>query len=131
MRFWSLFTCYSFRVGRAYDVTDDLLHKFIRYQPRPQVCVPLQSVSLSGSIRFVHCFIIIVTFVVNSVVVINIVITIIIIIKSGGVAQWVASLTRNEEVVGSSPSNGPRCFVEQETLPLLLSTGWFQERIRA
>ena len=26
---------------------------------------------------------------------------------------------------------GPRCFLEQETLPLLLSTGWFQERIRA
>ena len=24
-----------------------------------------------------------------------------------------------------------RCFPEQETLPLLLSTGWFQERIRA
>ena len=26
---------------------------------------------------------------------------------------------------------GPRCFLEQETLPLLLSTGWFQELIRA
>ena len=26
---------------------------------------------------------------------------------------------------------GWRCFLEQETLPLLLSTGWFQERIRA
>ena len=25
----------------------------------------------------------------------------------------------------------PYCFLEQETLPLLLSTGWFQERIRA
>jgi len=25
----------------------------------------------------------------------------------------------------------PRCFLQQETLPLLLSTGWFQERIRA
>ena len=25
----------------------------------------------------------------------------------------------------------PRCFLKQETLPLLLSTGWFQERIRA
>ena len=37
-----------------------------------------------------------------------------------------ARLTRNVEVVGSSP----RCFLEQETLPLLLSTGWFQERIR-
>jgi len=26
---------------------------------------------------------------------------------------------------------GPHCFPEQETLPVLLSTGWFQERIRA
>jgi len=26
---------------------------------------------------------------------------------------------------------GPRCFLEQETLLLLLSTGWFQERIGA
>ena len=37
----------------------------------------------------------------------------------------------NVEVVGSSPIKGPRCFLEQETLPLFLSTGWFQERIRA
>ena len=49
----------------------------------------------------------------------------------GGVAQWVARLTRNVEVVGSSLIKGPRCFIEQETLPLLLSTGWFQERIQA
>ena len=49
----------------------------------------------------------------------------------GGVAQWVARLTRNVEVVGSSPIKGPRCFLEQETLPLLLSTGRFKERIRA
>ena len=48
-----------------------------------------------------------------------------------GLAQWVARLTRNMEVVGSSPITGPSCFLEQETLPLLLSTGWFQERIRA
>jgi len=33
--------------------------------------------------------------------------------------------------VGSSPIKGPRCFLEQETLPKLLSTGWFQEWIRA
>ena len=46
-------------------------------------------------------------------------------------AQWVARLTRNVEVVGFSPIKGPRCFLEQETLPLLLSTGWFQEWIRA
>jgi len=43
------------------------------------------------------------------------------------VAQWVAS---NVEV-GSSPIKCLRCFLEKETLPLLLSTGWFQERIRA
>ena len=49
----------------------------------------------------------------------------------GGMVQWVARLTRNVEVVDSSPIKGPRCFIEQETLPLLLSTGWFQERIRA
>ena len=48
----------------------------------------------------------------------------------GGMAQWVARLTRNVEVVGSSHIKGTRCFLEQETLPLLLSTGWFQERIR-
>ena len=48
-----------------------------------------------------------------------------------GVAQWVAHLTSNVEVVGLIPIKGPRCFLEQETLPLLLSTGWFQERIRA
>jgi len=34
-------------------------------------------------------------------------------------------------VLSSSPIKGPRCFLEQETLPLLLSTGWFQELIRA
>jgi len=34
------------------------------------------------------------------------------------VPQWVARLIRNVEVVG--------CFLEQETLHLLLSTGWFQ-----
>jgi len=38
-------------------------------------------------------------------------------------------LTRYVEVVGSSPIKGPRCFIDQETLTLLLSTGWFQERI--
>jgi len=40
-------------------------------------------------------------------------------------------LISNEEVVGSSPIKGPCCFIKQETLLLLLSTGWFQERIRA
>jgi len=40
-------------------------------------------------------------------------------------------LTRNVEVVGTIPNKGPRCLLEQGTLPLLLSTGWFQEWIRA
>ena len=48
----------------------------------------------------------------------------------GGVAQWVARLIRNVDVLGSSPIKGPRCFLEQETSPVLLSTGWFQEWIR-
>ena len=47
-----------------------------------------------------------------------------------GVAKWVARLTRNVKVAGSSPIKGPRCFIEQDTLPLLLSTGCFQKRIR-
>ena len=49
----------------------------------------------------------------------------------GGVAQWVPRLTRNVELVESSPIKGPRCFLELDSLPLLLSTGWFQERIPA
>ena len=44
-------------------------------------------------------------------------------LPGGGVTQWVALLARNVEVVGSSPIKGPRCFLEQETVPLLLSTG--------
>ena len=43
-----------------------------------------------------------------------------------GVAQWVACVTRNVDVVGSSPIKGTHCFLEQETLLLLLSTSWFQ-----
>ena len=54
-----------------------------------------------------------------------------ILLTRGGVAQWVARLTRNVKVVGWSPSKGPGCFLGQETLPMLLSTGWFQERIRS
>ena len=30
-----------------------------------------------------------------------------------------------------SPIKGHHCFLEQEILPLLLSTGWFQEQRRA
>ena len=48
-----------------------------------------------------------------------------------GVAHWVARLTRNVEVVGSSPTKDSRCFLEEDTLLLVFSTGWFQERIRA
>ena len=33
-------------------------------------------------------------------------------------------------IVHLRPVKGSRCFLEQETLPLLLITGWFQERIR-
>ena len=47
------------------------------------------------------------------------------------VAQCVERLIRNVEVVCLSPIKGPCCFIEQEHLPLWLSTGWFQERIRA
>jgi len=47
-------------------------------------------------------------------------------LQRGGVAQCVARQTRNVEVMGSSPTIlGPRCFLEKETLPVLLSTGWF------
>ena len=54
--------------------------------------------------------------------------------NKGGVAQWVARLTRNPWMHVSrdfKPIKCSRCFLEQETLPSLLSTGWFQERIRA
>ena len=40
-----------------------------------------------------------------------------------------ARLTCNVKVLGSSPIKDPRYFREQETLPLLHSTGWFQEWI--
>jgi len=33
-------------------------------------------------------------------------------------------------VIGSNIINGFRCLLEQELSPLLLSTGWFQERTR-
>jgi len=34
-------------------------------------------------------------------------------------------------VVGSDSIKGARCFLDQHTLPSLLSTGWFKERSRA
>jgi hypothetical protein len=54
-------------------------------------------------------------------------------IGSGGVDQWLTHQTSNLRIadqVGSNLSGASRCFFEQETLHLLLSTGWFQERIR-
>ena len=45
-------------------------------------------------------------------------------------AQWVARLTRDRWIYRVNPIKGPRCFIEQETLLSLPSTGWFQERIR-
>ena len=43
-------------------------------------------------------------------------------------AQWFVCLTRNMKVMGSSPIKEPP-FLEQETLPSLINTGWFQEQI--
>ena len=40
--------------------------------------------------------------------------------RSQGVAQWVAHLTNNVEVVGLSPIKGPHCFLVQETYCLVL-----------
>ena len=44
------------------------------------------------------------------------------------VALWVAHLSHSLSVVSLSLIKGPCFFLEQETLPLLLCTGWFQER---
>jgi len=48
----------------------------------------------------------------------------------GCVPQWEACLTRNCSVVSSNPIKGFRYFIEQETLPSLLSPGLFKERIQ-
>ena len=32
-------------------------------------------------------------------------------------AQWVARLTRNAEVLGSSPIKGPRCSLSKKSIP--------------
>ena len=50
--------------------------------------------------------------------------------KSSGVAQWVAHLARMRMSWVRAPSKAT-FFLEQETLPLLLSTGWFLRQIRA
>ena len=44
------------------------------------------------------------------------------------VAQWVKCLTHNWSAVSSNPIKASGPFHEQETLPSLLSTGWFQEQ---
>jgi len=48
-------------------------------------------------------------------------------------APWCSGLgvtvTRNRTVVSSSPIKGSGYILKQETLPSLLSTGWFQEQI--
>ena len=49
---------------------------------------------------------------------------------SGGLTVRTSRLTCNRSVVSSNPNKGSHSFLEQETLPSLLSTGWFQERIR-
>jgi len=46
------------------------------------------------------------------------------------VAQWEMRRTRNWSV-RSSCIKGSHCFLEGETLPSLLSTGWLQEQIQA
>ena len=53
--------------------------------------------------------------------------------KYGLQKVWVARLTRDRWILVSrefEPHQRPRCFTEQETLLLLLSSGWFQERIQ-
>ena len=49
----------------------------------------------------------------------------------GGVAQWVARLTRNVEVVDLSPKQRHPLFHWVRNFTLLLSTGLLQERIQA
>ena len=50
---------------------------------------------------------------------------------TGGLAHWVGRLTSKLPAVGSNPIKGSSCFLEQETLHMMLMrTGWFKERIR-
>ena len=48
--------------------------------------------------------------------------------QRGVMAQWY--ITSNS-VLRMNPTKGSHCFLEQETLPSLLSTGWFQEWFQA
>jgi len=39
-------------------------------------------------------------------------------------AQCVAHMTPNQSVIGPNAIKGLHCYLEQETFPALLSTGW-------
>jgi len=45
-----------------------------------------------------------------------------------GMAQWLACMPLRFEF---EPIKGSSCFLKQNTLPSLLSTGWFREHIQA
>jgi hypothetical protein len=51
-------------------------------------------------------------------------------VKSGDMAKWSACRTSNLAAWIKTQSGTSPCFPEQETLHSLLSTDWFQERIR-
>ena len=48
-----------------------------------------------------------------------------------GQFNFIKRVHRNQSVLSSNPIKGSHCFIEQESLPSLLSTGWFHEQIRA
>jgi hypothetical protein len=49
----------------------------------------------------------------------------------GNMADWVMHLTSNQWIAAwvQTQSGASRCFLEQETLHKLLSTGWFKKQI--
>jgi len=51
-------------------------------------------------------------------------------IQWGCVVKWEKRLTINWSVLHLNPIKISHCFFEQDTLPSLLSTGWFQEQIQ-
>ena len=52
------------------------------------------------------------------------------ILTDGCVVQWVACLKINHSVVSLNPIKGSCCLLQLETLPKLLSNGWFQQCIQ-
>jgi hypothetical protein len=51
--------------------------------------------------------------------------------SSGGMIEWLTRQASNDLVAWvQTPSGASRCLLGQETLLSLLSSGWFQERIR-